>query len=169
MPLPKPSCLARARESLGLNDILGGGLARNRLHLLEGTPGTGKTTIACNSLLAGRGAREAGIDVSLAETEAELRDGAKSHGWILHEFVEVFELVPPESVLDQDQQQSLLYSVRSGTWRNDQTDLRGDRALKPKRVVIDSLSEIQAVAQSSLRYRRQILALKHYFAQHNRP
>ena len=94
----------------GLDAVLFGGLARNRLHLLEGSPGTGKTTIALQFLLAGAEVGEAGIYVSLAETEEELRAGAKSHEWVIGPNVEIFELVPPESVLDPDQHQSLLYS-----------------------------------------------------------
>ena len=106
-----PTLLPRASTGVaGLDDILGGGLARNRLHLLEGSPGTGKTTIALQFLLAGAEAGEVGIYVSLAETEHELRDGARSHGWEIGPKVEIFELVPPESVLDPDQHQSLLYS-----------------------------------------------------------
>src|SRR6185503_5052076 len=94
----------------GLDEILRGGWARNRLHLLEGTPGTGKTTIALQFLMAGARAGETGIYISLAETERELRDGARSHGWEIDPSIEIFELVPPESVLDPDQHQSLLYS-----------------------------------------------------------
>ncbi|HEX3937448.1 MAG TPA: ATPase domain-containing protein [Xanthobacteraceae bacterium] len=151
----------------GLDDILGGGLARNRLHLLEGSPGTGKTTIALQFLLAGAEAGEVGIYVSLAETENELRDGARSHGWTIGPKVEICELVPPESVLDPDQHQSLLYSSDLELGETVQRIFAAIDRLKPKRVVIDSLSEIRLLAQSSLRYRRQILALKHYFAQHN--
>src|SRR6187402_1389897 len=94
----------------GLDDVFDGGLARDRLHLLEGTPGTGKTTIALHFLLAGAQAGEGGIYVSLAETAKELRQGAKSHGWTLGDDIEIFELVPPESILDPDNHQSLLYS-----------------------------------------------------------
>jgi circadian clock protein KaiC len=151
----------------GLDDILGGGLARNRLHLLEGSPGTGKTTIALQFLLAGAEAGEVGIYVSLAETENELRDGDRSHGWTIGPKVEICELVPPESVLDPDQHQSLLYSSDLELGETVQRIFAAIDRLKPKRVVIDSLSEIRLLAQSSLRYRRQILALKHYFAQHN--
>ena len=76
--------LPRASTGIaGLDDILGGGLARNRLHLLEGSPGTGKTTIALQFLMAGGEIGEAGIYISLAETEKELRDGARSHGWTI--------------------------------------------------------------------------------------
>src|SRR5579864_5376956 len=94
----------------GLDDILHGGLARNRLHLLEGTPGTGKTTIALEFLMAGAAAGERGFYVTLAETEQELREGAASHGWQLDDKIEIFELLSPQSVLDSDQHQSLLYS-----------------------------------------------------------
>src|SRR5579883_2645119 len=94
----------------GLDDVLAGGLTRNRLHLFEGNPGTGKTTIALQFLLAGAKIGETGIYVSLAETEQELREGALSHGWEIPSNVEILELVPPESVLDPDQHQSLLYS-----------------------------------------------------------
>ena len=103
--------LPRAATGIaGLDDVLGGGLARNRLHLIEGSPGTGKTTVALQFLLTGAKAGETGIYVSLAETEAELRDGARSHGWTIPKEIEIFELVPPESVLDPEQHQSLLYS-----------------------------------------------------------
>jgi circadian clock protein KaiC len=150
----------------GLDEIMDGGLARNRLHLLEGSPGTGKTTIALQFLMAGAEAGEVGMYVSLAETEEELRDGAASHGWALGPNIEIMELVPPESVLDPDQHQSLLYSSDLELGEAIQRIFAAIERLQPKRVVIDSLSEIRLLAQSSLRYRRQILALKHYFAQH---
>jgi circadian clock protein KaiC len=151
----------------GLDDILGGGLARNRLHLLEGSPGTGKTTIALQFLVSGADAGEIGIYLSLAETEIELRDGARSHGWTIGKNIEIFELAPPASVLDPDQHQSLLYSSDLELGETVKRIFDAIERLKPKRIVIDSLSEIRLLAQSSLRYRRQILALKHYFARHN--
>jgi circadian clock protein KaiC len=150
----------------GLDNVLGGGFACNRLHLLEGNPGSGKTTIALQFLMAGAAQGEVGIYVSLAETEQELRAGARSHGWILDDKVEIFELVPPESVLDPEQQQSLLYSSDLELGETTKRMLEAIERLKPRRVVIDSLSEIRLLAQSSLRYRRQVLALKHYFARH---
>jgi circadian clock protein KaiC len=151
----------------GLDEIFGGGLARDRLHLLEGSPGAGKTTIALQFLLAGAEAGEVGIYVSLAETEHELRDGARSHGWTIGDKVVICELVPPESVLDPDHHQSLLYSSDLELGETVQRIFDAIEKLKPQRVVIDSLSEIRLLAQSSLRYRRQILALKHYFARHS--
>jgi circadian clock protein KaiC len=159
--------LPRAKTGIvGLDDILGGGIPRNRLHLLEGSPGTGKTTIALQFLMAGAEVGEAGIYVTLAETEEELRDGARSHGWDIPEAVRVFELVPTESIIDSDQHQSLLYSSDLELGETIKRIFAEIERVKPRRVVIDSLSEIRLLAQSSLRYRRQILALKHYFAQH---
>jgi circadian clock protein KaiC len=160
--------LPRASTGIaGLDDVLEGGWARDRLHLLEGTPGAGKTTIALHFLLAGARAGERGVYVSLAETAKELRQGAKSHGWTLGDEIEIFELVPPESVLDPDNHQSLLYSSDLELGETTQRIFEAIERVKPQRIVIDSLSEIRLLAQSSLRYRRQILALKHYFAQHN--
>src|SRR5215210_5837513 len=93
----------------GLDDILAGGFARHRVYLLEGSPGTGKTTAALQFLITGAEQGERGLYITLSESDDELRDTAASHGWSL-EGVEVFELVPPESLLDEQQQQSLLYS-----------------------------------------------------------
>ncbi|WP_380872333.1 circadian clock protein KaiC [Sphingomonas sp. DBB INV C78] len=147
----------------GLDDITSGGLARGRLFRLEGSPGTGKTTIATQFLMAGVAAEERSLYITLSETEDELRLGAASHGWSL-EGIEIFELVPPESLLDDDQQQSLLYSSDLELGETTKRIFEAFERIKPERVVLDSLSEIRLLAQSSLRYRRQILALKHYFA-----
>ena len=94
----------------GLDNILAGGFSRGHVFLVEGAPGTGKTTVALQFLIEGARAGENGLYITLSETEAELRDGAASHGWTLGDGIEVFELLPPESLLDGDQQQSLLYS-----------------------------------------------------------
>jgi len=150
----------------GLDDVTAGGLARSRLFLLEGSPGTGKTTISLQFLLAGAAAGETCLYITLSETEEELRASAASHGWDLPEAVAVFELVPPESLLDEDQQQSLLYSSDLELGETTKRIFEVFERIKPDRVVLDSLSEIRLLAQSSLRYRRQILALKHYFSRH---
>jgi circadian clock protein KaiC len=147
----------------GLDDVTVGGLARGRLFLIEGRPGTGKTTIATQFLMAGAEAGEASLYITLSETEDELRAGAKSHGWSL-EGIHIFELVPPDSLLDEDQQQSLLYSSDLELGETTRRIFEAFEKIRPERVVLDSLSEIRLLAQSSLRYRRQILALKHYFA-----
>ena len=150
----------------GLDDVLGGGLAQDRLYLLEGSPGTGKTTIALRFLLEGARLGEKGLYITLSETEEELREGASSHGWSLDEHIKVFELAPPESLIDMEQQQSLLYSSDLELGESIKAVFQAVKAEKPARVVLDSLSEIRLLAGSSLRYRRQILALKHYFARH---
>jgi circadian clock protein KaiC len=150
----------------GLDDILLGGLAVGRIFLLEGSPGTGKTTMALSFLLQGAAAGERGLYITLSETAQELRAGAESHGWNLGEGIEIFEVVPPESVLDSDQHQSLLYSSDLELGETTRVIFEAVERTKASRVVVDSLSEIRLLAQSSLRYRRQILALKHYFARH---
>src|SRR3954471_2976479 len=147
----------------GLDDILAGGLARDRVYLVEGSPGTGKTTAALSFLRAGAARGERTLYITLSETETELRDTAASHGWSL-DGLEIFELVPPESLLDDEQQQSLLYSSDLELGETTKRIFESFEATRPERVVLDSLSEIRLLAQSSLRYRRQILALKHYFA-----
>lgn len=150
----------------GLDDILGGGLMPGHVYLLEGSPGTGKTTTALRFLLEGADKGEKGLYITLSESEAELRAGARSHGWEIDGKVAVFELAPPESLLDPDRQQSLLYS--SDLELGEATKMIFDEIerTKPQRIVLDSLSEIRLLAQNSLRYRRQILALKHYFARY---
>ena len=148
-----------------LDNVLGGGLTADRSYLLEGTPGSGKTTIALQFLLEGERAGERGLYITLSETAAELREVAQSHNWSLGG-IELFELVNEEG-LDPDSEQSILEpsEVELGE------TLKGVREcvdrIRPTRVVFDSLSEMRLLAQSSLRYRRQILALKQYFSTRN--
>ena len=134
----------------GLDDITVGGLTRGRLFLLEGSPGTGKTTIATQFLMAGAAAGESVLYITLSETEDELRAGAASHGWSL-DGVDIFELVPPESLLDEEQQQSLLYSSDLELGETTRRIFEAFEKAEPTRVVLDSLSEIRLLAQSSLR------------------
>lgn len=150
----------------GLDDILAGGFDRARTFLLEGSPGTGKTTVALQFLLAGAALGERCLYVTLSETEDELRASAASHNWDLAG-ITVYELIPPENLLDEHQQQSLLYSSDLELGETTKRIFEVFERVQPDRVVLDSLSEIRLLAQSSLRYRRQILALKHYFAKSN--
>ncbi len=148
----------------GLDDVLSGGFLRGHVFLLEGSPGTGKTTIALRFILEGAGAGERGLYVVLSETERDLRESAASHGWDIDNKIAVFEMAPAESLLDAEQQQSLLYSSELELGETVNSLLKVFEEVQPDRLVLDSLSEIRLLAQSSLRYRRQLLALKHYFA-----
>ena len=147
----------------GLDDVLEGGFARSHLYLVEGEPGTGKTTLGLQFLLAGAEAGERCLHITLSETERELRDGAVSHGWSLRDEIKVCELLPPETLLAGEQQQSLLYASDLELGETTNQIFEAVKREEPSRIVLDSLSEIRLLAQSSLRYRRQVLALKHYF------
>jgi circadian clock protein KaiC len=146
----------------GLDDILGGGVDADRLYLCEGRPGTGKTTLALQFLLEGVRRGESTLYITLSETERELRLVARRHGWSL-DGISVFELVPPEASLDPTRELTVFHPAEMEL--NETTQMVFDRvnALNPTRIVFDSLSEMRLLAQNSLRYRRQILALKHFF------
>ena len=162
MSAPQQSIQLASTGIAGLDDILGGGLTPERLYLVEGTPGTGKTTLGLGFLLAGAAKGEAGLYVTLSETAAELRAVATTHGWSLDE-LELFEMVP-ESGLEEDQEQTLLHPSEVELGETVRGIMAKVDELKPRRVVLDSLSELRLLAQNPLRYRRQILALKHYFS-----
>ena len=148
----------------GLDDIMSGGFSRGSLFLVEGSPGTGKTTLALNFLLEGARGGESCLYITLSETKAELLAGAASHGWTVDSRIDVFELQPSDSVLDPKQAQTLLYSADLELGETVKMVFAAADRAKPSRIVIDSLSEIRLLAQNSLRYRRQLLAMKHYFA-----
>ncbi|HEX4199285.1 MAG TPA: ATPase domain-containing protein [Caulobacteraceae bacterium] len=147
----------------GLDAILGGGLDPERMYLYEGRPGTGKTTLALQFLLEGARRGEHALYITLSETERELRLVARRHGWSL-DGVFVFELVPPETSLDPSQELTVLHPAEMELSETSQLIFDKVEALNPTRVVVDSLSELRLLAQSPLRYRRQILALKHFFS-----
>jgi circadian clock protein KaiC len=147
----------------GLDDILAGGLIRRRLYLVEGMPGTGKTTLAMQFLNAGAARGESVLYVTLSETEEELRSVANSHGWSL-EGVSIRELTPTEAFLDPDEQNTMFHPSELELASTTREILSDVERLKPARVVFDSLSELRLLAGNPLRYRRQILALKQFFA-----
>jgi circadian clock protein KaiC len=143
----------------GLDDILAGGFPANRIYLIEGNPGSGKTTLALRWLLAGQELGERAMYVTLSETKIELGDVANSHGWSIAG-INILELVAPESELELDNQHSMFQPSEVELGVITKAILAEVESTKPRRVVIDSLSEIRLLAQSPLRYRRQILALK---------
>jgi circadian clock protein KaiC len=147
----------------GLDDILAGGLAPNRFYLIEGTPGSGKTTLALQFLSAGRSVGERCLYVTLSETKEELESVVVSHGLTL-DGIEVFELASAHNVLGAGREMTLLHpwEVELGETVKLVTDQI--ERINPSRVVLDSLSEMRLLAQEPLRYRRQILALKQFFA-----
>jgi circadian clock protein KaiC len=149
--------------SRGLNDVLGGGLDPERLYLYEGRPGSGKTTLALQFLLEGVRNSERVLYITLSETESELRLVATRHGWRL-DSVTIFELVPPETTLDPNHELTVLHPSEMELSETTRLIFNKVEELNPTRIVIDSLSELRLLAQSPLRYRRQILALKHFFS-----
>ena len=146
----------------GLDNILGGGLPTNHLYLIEGAPGSGKTTLGLQFLRCGLEKGESGLYITLSETATELATVAASHGWSL-EGIEVFELVTEEG-LSLDSQQSILHSSEVELGETTRGVMAAAERVKPRRLVFDSLSELRLLAQDPLRYRRQVLALKTFFA-----
>lgn len=162
-PGAQPGPGARISTGLpGLDEVLCGGLTSDRLYLVEGTPGTGKTTLALQFLLAGATKGEPSLYVTLSETADELRAAAATHGWTL-DGIDVYELVN-EFGLDPDSEQSVLHPSELELGETVREVIARVEAVVPVRVVFDSLSELRLLAQNPLRYRRQILALKQFFA-----
>lgn len=137
----------------GLDAILAGGYASNRAHLVEGRPGSGKTTLGLQFLLDGLRRGETGLYITLSESKRELLSVAARHGWSL-DGIHIYELVPPELSLDPSQQQSLVYSSDLELGETVRMALAEIERVKPTRVVFDSLSEIRLLSQGSLLYRR---------------
>jgi circadian clock protein KaiC len=146
----------------GLDEILCGGLITQRLYLVDGNPGAGKTTLALQFLLEGVRAGEECLYVTLSETRQELEAGAQSHGWSL-EGIEIIELIADEKELESDEQLTMLPPSEVELNETTRGIIDAVKRSAPRRMVLDSLSELRLLAQSSLRYRRQILALKQFF------
>lgn len=147
----------------GLDEILRGGFARERLYLIEGAPGSGKTTLAMQFLLEGARRGERVLYITLSESKAELTAAADSHGWSL-EGVHIHEVLPQESILSPEEHYTIFHPTDVETTETTQDILGAIEAVQPVRVVLDALSELQLLASSSLMYRRQILALRQFFA-----
>jgi circadian clock protein KaiC len=154
--------VARARTGVsGLDDILGGGLPSNHLYLLDGEPGTGKTTLALQFLLEGVAKGERGLYVTLSESAAELNSVALSHGWDL-DGIEIFEL-SKDGELDVEEGYTIFHPAEVELQETVDEVLKAVERHKPSRVAFDSLSEMRLLAREPLRFRRQILALKQFF------
>lgn len=162
-PLPQHDLVSTGVP--GLDIVLSGGLPVRHLYLIEGSPGTGKTTLALQFLLEGRARGERVLYITLSETFEELSQVAQSHGWTL-DGIEIYDLVSEEG-LSEEAEQTILHPAEFELGETTNAVMRLVDELKPHRVVFDSLSELRLLAQSSLRYRRQILALKRFFAQHD--
>ena len=146
----------------GLDDILGGGLPGNRLHLIHGPPGVGKTTLAMQFLLQGKAEKEKCLYITLSETAEELLAVAHAHGWDLND-IAVFDLSSVDEMLKAEAQNTLFHPSEVELSQTMDMILREISRAQPTRVVFDSLSELRLLAQSPLRYRRQILMLKQFF------
>ena len=150
----------------GLDDILGGGLEPNRFYLIEGMPGAGKTTLALQFLTAAHAAGQPSLYVTLSETHEELAAVVASHGLSL-QGIEVFELASADSVLGAGRDSTLLHPWEVELGETVRLITEQVTRTNPARVVFDSLSEMRLLAQDPLRYRRQILGLKQFFAGRN--
>jgi circadian clock protein KaiC len=146
----------------GLDDILGGGLIPHRLYLVDGDPGSGKTTLSLQFLREGVRNGEKCLYITLSETKEEVIAGAISHGWTL-DGIEIVELIASEKDLDPDAQVTMYHPSEVELSETTKMVLDAVERVNPSRVVFDSLSEMRLLAQNSLRYRRQILALKQFF------
>ena len=155
--------LQRSRTGVpGLDEVMCGGFSPGQLYLIDGAPGAGKTTLALQYLLEGIRCGEKCTYVTLSETKRELEAGAASHGWSL-EGIEIIELVPDEEELRSDEQLTMLPASEVELGETTRRLLDAIEQTSPRRMVLDSLSELRLLAQNSLRYRRQILALKQFF------
>jgi len=150
----------------GLDDILSGGLPQGHLYLVEGDPGTGKTTLALQFLLEGTRKGENVIYVTLSESKRELQQVARSHGWPAEQ-LSIYEIVPPQEDLTAEAQYTVFHPSEVELADTITAILEQVDRSKPQRVVFDSLSELRMLARDPLKYRRQILALKRHFAGRN--
>lgn len=157
--------LGKAQTGIrGLDEILLGGFARGHMYLVEGSPGTGKTTLSMQFLMEGAKKGERGLYITLSESAREMMQSIHAHGWELLPQTTIFELSPPESFFDDNNRQTLLYSSDLELGETVKRIFEAIENANPALVVLDSLAEIRLLAENSLRYRRQVMALKHFIA-----
>jgi circadian clock protein KaiC len=159
-PPDAPRLLSTGIE--GLDDILHGGLAQGGLYAVEGDTAAGKTTLCLQFLRAGVEAGERVLFVTLSDSEADLRTVARSHGWSL-DGIDILELVASADSLSPDANYTMFHPAEVELTETTRAILAAAERIKPSRVVLDSVSELRLLAQTTLRYRRQILALKSFF------
>jgi circadian clock protein KaiC len=147
----------------GLDTVLNGGLTPFRIYLIEGNPGAGKTTLALQFLQAGAQLGESVLYVTLSESRTELVASAASHGWTL-EGVEIREFITADASIERQDELTMFHASEVELGETLGQILREIERLKPRRIVIDALSEFRLLSDSALRYRRQLLALKKFFS-----
>jgi circadian clock protein KaiC len=157
----------RARTGApGLDDVMSGGFTRNHVYLLEGDPGTGKTTLALQFLMEGVREGERCLFITLSETKAELHKVAAGHGWSL-DSIEIAEIIPVEAELKPEMQYTVFHPEEVELGQTTQLLMEEVERVQPSRLVIDSLAELRLLAEDTRRYRRQVLALKQYLTNRN--
>lgn len=155
---------ARVKTGIhGLDEVLNGGFPSGHLYLIEGEPGSGKTTLALQFLLEGARQGEGGLYITLSETQQELEAVARSHGWDLRP-VTLFEMTPTAEEAAPEAQYTVFHPSEIELADITSSVLKRIEELNPKRVVFDSLSDLRMLARDPLRYRRQVLSLKRFFA-----
>lgn len=147
----------------GMDEILSGGLTQDRLYLVEGEPGSGKTTMGIQFLAEGARRGEKVMYITLSESDAEVHAVAQSHGWSMDGII-VHEVIPNENILDPKEHYTMFHPSEVEMGATTRDILMAVEEIKPSRVVLDSLSELQLLAGNPLRYRRQVLAFKQYFS-----
>jgi len=143
----------------GFDDLLHGGLPGNRLYLLQGDPGVGKTTLSLQFLLEGVRRNEKGLYITFSESRAEIEGVARSHGWSLDQ-LEIFEFEAMQHALAVEQAGTVFHP--SETELSAVTKKLWDviERTKPRRMVFDSLSDLRLLAGDPLHYRRQLMEIK---------
>ena len=159
--MDKANSKARSSGIAGLDEILLGGFPAGRTYLVEGEPGTGKTTLAMQFLMEGRRCGEKGLYITLSETIVELRDVAVSHGWSL-EGIDLFEL-PTEDRLQENPQNTFFHTSEVELSQTNRVMLEAIEKSKATRIVLDSLSELKLLTLDAVKFRRQVMAMKQFF------